>query len=329
MIIGIIAQQFRSGTEPVGGVTITILASNVGSNLSGFPVRLDLSDMPPEFWDGVESAGGNIRVFSGSTALPVDLVKIDIPGMTGEMFFRANLSALTDNVFTVATIPDATAPDVTSPIGRNAVWSGYTVVGIFDELADRTGNGHTFTADGTVAYSDGWLSISGSGNLRCASVPFHTTWTMGVSCSLSSLSGSTNRTLLSYGGLDSVSTNRSNLVWRASAGLGLWNSTDTWEMSSLTPPAVDQRFRAHSIQVGTTLRQMFFDGVEAASDGPVAQRPIGAATGGVLIGANTTLYTERLRGKLNYFYLLEGALSPDWIEAEYLSWETDTFYEVE
>ena len=53
-------------------VPFTVPSGKVGSNLTGFPVMVDLSEMPSEFWDHVAADGGDIRALEGATELPID-----------------------------------------------------------------------------------------------------------------------------------------------------------------------------------------------------------------------------------------------------------------
>lgn len=328
MIIGIIAQQATIGSAPTGPVVLTIPASNVGANLSGFPVRLDLSDMPERFWDGVENSGGNIRVYQGGVALPIDLVRIDEGDKTGELFFRANLSSTVDNVFSVTTLPGGEAPAVSDPIGRHAVWAGYWAVVIYPSLVDRTSNGRSVVETGTVSYdAQGWLQLSGAGNSRIDIITRTTTWTMGASVKLGG-SGLTDMAILSYGYNVTGNSNRATVTWRAeSSQLGLWNSSNTWLMSGQPAPAFNTRFRVAATHQGSIQRQLFVNGALAANSSTAERPPTGGSTC-MFVGAEDTSFAERMTGQINYVYHRAQELTPSWLAAEYLSWETNTFYTV-
>ena len=136
-------------------VEITIPAASINDTLSDFPVYLNLSAMPAEFWDGVAGDGADIRITGGdgTTQVPVEVVWIATSTETGEVHFRAStLSASTDTIFYVYfNNPAATLPAVDSAFGRNNVWSnGYeavfhlnqTATGAVGEFVDSTGNGH-------------------------------------------------------------------------------------------------------------------------------------------------------------------------------------------
>lgn len=121
--------------------TITIPATSVTENLTNFPVRVNLADMSTEFWEGVSSDGGNIRVRTAlDVDLPIDLVTIDPGTLTGELFFKAPaLSISTSTSFKIVTVAGALAPGHATSNGRNAVWSDYEAVYMFTSLENRTG----------------------------------------------------------------------------------------------------------------------------------------------------------------------------------------------
>lgn len=123
-------------------VPFTVPSGKVAADISGFPVMVDLADLPAEFWANVAADGGDVRVLEGATELPVDVVSIDTGADTGRLFFRADLLAASDNVFTIKCGSGSAKPAAGDPIGRNAVWSGFHRM--FDAAewwVDRTGNG--------------------------------------------------------------------------------------------------------------------------------------------------------------------------------------------
>lgn len=142
---GAVAQvQSRNQSKLVPSeTTIRIPGANLLGDLVNFPVRVDLSHMPPSFWATVSDDGANIRVTTpDGDYLPVDLVGMDIGQLTGEAFFKApSLLQSSNTDFKIRTIPGATAIAPTDPIGRNAVWSEFEAVFIFSSLENRTGSG--------------------------------------------------------------------------------------------------------------------------------------------------------------------------------------------
>lgn len=148
-------------------VELTVSSSQVGSNLTDFPVYVDLSDMPAGFFTNVQSDGGDIEVTEsdGVTKCPVDLVGIDTSASIGELHFLASsLSATSDTTFRIyyGTDGTSTQPAVDDPYGRNAVWTDYAGVWHFDEnpsgtapqMVDSTGNGNDLTTAGSMTSGD-------------------------------------------------------------------------------------------------------------------------------------------------------------------------------
>jgi hypothetical protein len=124
---------------------ITIAAETVSSALSGFPVYVDLSDMPAGFWTQLYySDGRDIRVKAeDGEALPFDLVFIAPESLSGSLFVKTNVSDSADTViFIHYGDPSLSAVAPSAPNGRNAVWAEYHRVYLFGgDSIDRTGNG--------------------------------------------------------------------------------------------------------------------------------------------------------------------------------------------
>lgn len=132
-------------TPAVSGYAVTVPAANVGASLTGFPLMIDLSDMPASFWNAVLANGGNVRVYAsdGTTLIPHDLTYINASRKLGRLFARTDLSASANT--TVVVKLDATATSAlpaTDANGRNAVWLDYEVVWVFPEDVNRTGKAY-------------------------------------------------------------------------------------------------------------------------------------------------------------------------------------------
>lgn len=126
-----------------GGITVP--DASIASSLTDFPVYVDLSDMPSDFWTHLaHDDGGDIRVrTSGGSDIPFDLLWVDRANERGALFYK---QTLTNGGNTVAYIHYGVVADelvpVTDPNGRNAVWADYERVFTFgDNQTDRTGNG--------------------------------------------------------------------------------------------------------------------------------------------------------------------------------------------
>lgn len=135
-------------------VQVTIQSSQVDSDLTDFPVYVDLSDLPAGFFTNVDSAGDDIRVTrsDGTTECAFEVVSISTGSSTGELHFKANfISSTSDTSFYIYYgNAAATAYGVADTYGRNAVWSDYDFVGHGNDLTDATGNGSISRYGGTA-----------------------------------------------------------------------------------------------------------------------------------------------------------------------------------
>ena len=119
-----------SGTAPPREyyVPITIDHTLIASDLTSFPVYVDLANLPAGFWSTVQTDGGDIAVTTddGTTRLPVELVAIDTGASTGELHFLADsILAATDTTFRIyfGAALTITQPAAGDTYGRNAVWA--------------------------------------------------------------------------------------------------------------------------------------------------------------------------------------------------------------
>jgi methionine-rich copper-binding protein CopC len=125
-------------------VRITIDSSQVTSDLTNFPVYVDLSDLPASFFANVQADGADIRVTTadGMTAIPTELVNINTGGSTGELYFRAtSISSTVDTDFYIYyDNPGARMINGSEDLGFQRVWSN-NYVGVYhmDELPGNAG----------------------------------------------------------------------------------------------------------------------------------------------------------------------------------------------
>jgi hypothetical protein len=328
----IVIDQFADAAAPVGFTsTITIASGNVSSDLTNFPVRVNLADMPSGFWSAVKSDGGDIRAYAadGTTQLPFDLTVFDKTGNTGELFVKMNVATASNTVFKIK-YGDSSLNllPATDTYGRNAVWADYDVV-IINGLTNRNGSGHDAAISGTgVSFaSNGWAHlINATGYLYVTGLTKRTTWTAGAS-SNPSASGS-NMSMVSYTDNSSDSSNRATLLDRgATNNYGIWNSTDSW-LDSSDGGQVNGLHRGHEIYNGTTYRKVYKDGVLRGTHNGNAARP-GANGDAFVIGSGTPVGgNEIFQGDLGLIYLRNGELSAAWLAAEYASWAQTGFYSV-
>lgn len=143
---------FQAGTPGVGyKVDVSVPAASVTASLSGFPVFIDLADMPSGFWAHTKRDGGDIRVNVGGTSIPFDLVRFSRNGRKGGLFAKTSLSSASSTVITITYGNSSLSKlAVTDANGRNAVWSAYERVFAFSlDLVDRTGKGVDLTMTST------------------------------------------------------------------------------------------------------------------------------------------------------------------------------------
>lgn len=307
---------------------LTIPSGKTSADLVDFVVRVDLADLGSDFWDNVTPGGENIRIFGveDDTQRPVDVIHVDRTGQTGEVFFKTSISADFDNEFVVRTTLAVAPEGVDAPYGRHAVWSGYEAVFMFTDAFNRCRSGADASVDGTLGSGPvGWLNLGGAGSMR-ATVAKLTSWTMGATIVPGAVSA--NAGILSYGVSETGDSNRASLMIRpASSKFGLWNSSDTWLVSSGAAPAIGTRARVHHTYATTTNRKIYQAGVQGGNDNGVSQRP-GGAGNTLFIGAEDASFNERVTGRINYVYLRPGELPAAWIAAEYASWENSGFYNI-
>lgn len=114
-------------------IKVTIAASQVPSDLSEFPVYINLADLGARFFNNVQADGADVRVTraDGRTLAPREVVALDTGGQTGELHFKAKsvLSTSDTEFYIYFDNPSASPPATTDPYGRNAVWdNGYNDV---------------------------------------------------------------------------------------------------------------------------------------------------------------------------------------------------------
>jgi hypothetical protein len=127
---------------------LTIPANKAQSDLSEFPVYVDLSVLGDTFFSYVANDGGDIRVTTsnGRTELPIELVGIDAGAKTGQMYFKADLVGGADNEFYIYyENPDAELYDRDDTYGAENVWTnGYRAVYHFEESVSGVGTTNAF-----------------------------------------------------------------------------------------------------------------------------------------------------------------------------------------
>ncbi|PSO45766.1 MAG: hypothetical protein BRC25_00975, partial [Parcubacteria group bacterium SW_6_46_9] len=132
---------------------ITIASSQVDSNLTDFPVYVDLATMSSGFFSNVQSDGGDIRITQsdGTTEVARDVVSIDTASSTGELHFKASsVSSTSDTEFYVYYgNSGASNYTETATYGAENVWTN-SQAGVW-HLGEETGD----AIDSTSNNNDG------------------------------------------------------------------------------------------------------------------------------------------------------------------------------
>jgi hypothetical protein len=160
MIPGVIG----SGLDRRYRVRLRVTSGTVSSDLSSFPVSVNLAELPPEFWDHLSYRDGrDIRVkTSGGSDLPFDIVRIDPESESGWLVYKQSLTAAADtDAYLHYGDRSLGAVAVDAANGRNAVWADYhRVFAMGDSFDDRTGNGDALTVNGSLVETFDLVSTS-------------------------------------------------------------------------------------------------------------------------------------------------------------------------
>jgi len=142
------------GVNPVQMFTSTIASGVVSADLTEYPVKIDLSNAPINWWNEVaRSDGGDIRAESSSgDALAFDLVSIDTTAKTGVCVVKSDVSSSSSTSIILRAYNDSgmskLAVDATN--GQYDCWDMYAAVYLYNgNINDRTSNGRDLTWVGT------------------------------------------------------------------------------------------------------------------------------------------------------------------------------------
>ena len=146
-----------NGGDVPEAFTLTIASGKVSSDLTDFPLYVDLSDMPAGFWAAVDEGGGNVRAYAsdGATELALDVVFCAKTAETGAAFVRVpTIAAASTTTVIIKTLTEGTAKAAPgSTYGRNAVWADYEIVyHLGADPNDRTGNHAALRVNGDPDY---------------------------------------------------------------------------------------------------------------------------------------------------------------------------------
>jgi hypothetical protein len=143
---------------------ITIASSQVDSNLTDFPVYVDLATMSSGFFSNIQSDGGDIRVTKsdGTTEVAREVVSIDTASSTGELHFKApSVCSSTDTEFYIYYGNDSAIDySQSATYGAENVWTN-SQAGVWHlgedsgDVIDSTSNNNDGTTNGGVTQGVG------------------------------------------------------------------------------------------------------------------------------------------------------------------------------
>lgn len=319
-------------------VKITIDADEVDAAVTDFPVFVDLSDMPSEFFSNVKSDGGDIRVTTSdeTTEIPREVVAISTGGSTGQLYFKASLSDTVDSEFYIYYgNSGASEPAVTGTYGRNNVWSGYSGVWHFQEDpsgsspqgVNSTGSGEDFASEGTMTGGDlvdglvgkGW-DLDGTDDAANASGFNY--GTAGTGMIIFKPAGTTNKQLLDTGTTDQGL----NVQIYNSGGAKVYARIDTAAfMNSTSSISAGTNYCAHITWTGTN-HYLYFNGSQQDSQ---ASTDVPATSDYELRVGHSASGGEHFAGVIDEVRFSNTAFASGYISTEYANLSSPaTFYSI-
>jgi hypothetical protein len=116
-------------------IPITINHTKVAENIANFQLYIDLSLLGDEFWKYVKDGGGDIRIFSGDSECPREIVSCDVSTKTGEVHALIPWAISSIDIVIHIQYGDPFLEDYspTDIYGSNAVWADTPLVYHLDE----------------------------------------------------------------------------------------------------------------------------------------------------------------------------------------------------
>lgn len=164
--------EIISDVKPIGyreqnGLFLTIDKTKVQGSHVNFPLYVDMSLFPNEFWTDVAVDGQNMRFFNSYTneELPSEIVTCDTVNKTGEIYILTSLSEEKDHVIIINLDETHNGYEPNSIYGSESVWDDYIGVWHGNNLLDSTKNKNNGTVTNSMlSYEDGILGKSFSLN---------------------------------------------------------------------------------------------------------------------------------------------------------------------
>lgn len=321
-------------------VKFTIASSQVDADLTDFPVYLDLSQLPSDFFTNVQSDGGDIRITTsgGTTELPREIVTIDTVGETGEVHFKVSgtLSSSSDTDFYIY-YGNAAASDyaVTATYGAQNVWnSNYVGVWHFEEdpsgtapqMLDSTSNNNDGTSYGSMTSGDSVagklggnaldfdgsndaISVDHTSALELTGSYTYSGWTKTTTTTTTSLMTNTPSGAPTNGW--GINMQASSNVYRL---LG-YNGGLYMAIDSTTDPTDGSWHMFHAVQNGSTRADLYVAGSSEGNDTTISN--VGSLTNEITLGGREQGTVNAYAGTFDEVRILSTNLASTWISTEY------------
>lgn len=306
---------------------LTIASAKVGSDLSNYPIVVDLSLITDSAWwaDVARSDGGDIRVFDNAdTALPFDLIDIDTTLETGVCVVRGDVATASSTTIKFVAYNDVSmAPLAASDTnGQHDTWQDFEAVYLLrSDLADRTSNARDLTArTGTANYTTTFAYGLGGGIDNDAAV-FDATHVDAT------LAGITGTMMVACGLVTDTASNQYAFSTMPTAGnntgrygLGEEHTPSRWSAfstatgfltSSVTCNAGSDAILHSVVESGNAYR-LSVDGVLEVSSTTTTR--LGQT---IMLGAIEGSSDSSWRGDIGMAYLRSDIVSADWIAADF------------
>lgn len=318
---------------------IIIASGKVGSDLTNFPVLVDLSHLPQDFWTNVNSDGGDIRITTSdqTSEVPLEVVSINTSTKVGELYFKApTVSAASNNTFYLYFgNSSGSLRSASHSYGRNNVWSNsYKVVyhlnenpsGSAPQAIDATGNGYDSSSTGMVSGDlvtgkiGNAINFDGSDNLYSGTdIALDNNFTIETWVYNS---GSGVQTLVQWG-QNSVANKRRDLILNSGTPQYSANGGDVVATAGIT----SSTWSHVACSVNGSLAVAHYKNGATNGTGTTSHAAFTATS--TRLGINNAS-GEKLNGKLDEVRISSTTRSADWIAASYSNQNAPgSFYYIE
>ena len=342
-----VSLRLETNSSGLSGIQLSIAPAVVDADLSDFPVYVDLANLGPFFWAGVQADGRDIRVVTANTAIevPYELVAIDAAAETGELHFKAPLLSATDTTEFIIYFNDsnATAYAPSDPYGAENVWTNDFVAVLHLEedgssaanaYRDSTGNGFDGTGISMTSASDvpgqlgrgqnfdgisDYIDLLGSVSLSEMNI---SVWAEVASTDLQDCDGvifsrGAEVTGLQFGSCGNAST--VGYTWNDSASTFAWSDGPTVPTNELFYTSLNvssDRVRIHAFDSA---------GVEQVETDVIASAV--TTLNDIRIGEDDIASARRFNGLLDEVRIASTTRTASWVSAEHLNQsEPTSFY---